>query len=97
MPGGGFGALDTMNKTISNNRSLLRTKNLFEVMRDTATAGRKRTHYRYNKLSAAFRKELKLKKVIEKKRKRRLLVAKALLSLAITFMLFHLLFLWINY
>lgn len=43
---GGFGALDSMNKSISNNRNLLRKKNGFEILKDHVKWGT-RKKYRY--------------------------------------------------
>lgn len=42
-PGGGFGALDTMNKTLKNNRALLKKINVFERVKNynSSLKGRK--------------------------------------------------------
>lgn len=53
MAGGGFGALDSMNKTISNNRNLLKKKKGFEVLKENATWNSKKSLYRYKEASEA--------------------------------------------
>lgn len=51
MPGGGFGASDSMNKTIANNLSLIRKKKGFEVLKENASWNTSRRHYQYKSAS----------------------------------------------
>lgn len=73
MPGGGFGALDSMNKTIQNNRALLKKRQGFATLKDNFTWNQKRTLYKFRPATheqlVAIRKKLRRQfwiKVIKK-------------------------------
>lgn len=63
MTGGGFGALDSMNKTIQNNRALLKKRQGFAVLKDNFTWNQKRTLYKFRPATheqlVAIRKKLR--------------------------------------
>ena len=63
MPGGGFGALDSMNKAISNNRALLKKRKGFAVLKENFTWNQKKTLYKFRPAThdqlVAVRKKLK--------------------------------------
>ena len=63
MAGGGFGALDSMNKTIQNNRALLKKRDGFAALKDNFTWNRKKTLYKFRPATheqlVAIRKKLR--------------------------------------
>ena len=90
MTGGGFGALDSMNKTISNNRNLLRKKKGFEVLKENATWDSKRSHYTYKEAS-----EDQLMAIRRKMTKRRWVnVLKGGIAMSVSLFLAYYLVLW---
>ena len=63
MAGGGFGALDSMNKTIQNNRALQKKRRGFDTLKDNFTWNQKKTLNKFRPAThdqlLAIRKKLK--------------------------------------
>ena len=86
--GGGFGALDCMIKTIRNNASLLRRKNMFEVMKESGNFKRKDA-YTYNVATPAEIAGIKLRvKQDQKRRRLKLVIYTVLISGVICYLSF---------
>lgn len=63
MTGGGFGALDSMNKAIKNNRALQKKRRGFDTLKDNFTWNQKKTLYSFRPAThdqlVAIRKKLR--------------------------------------
>ena len=63
MAGGGFGALDSMNKTIKNNRALQKKRRGFDTLKDNFSWNQKKTLYAFRPAThdqlVAIRKKLR--------------------------------------
>ncbi len=58
MSGGGFGSLDAMNKTISNNRNLLKKKRGFEVLKENFSRTKNVRVFKFKKASKEYLSQL---------------------------------------
>ncbi len=77
---GGFGAMDFMNKSLANNRAILKRQSLFEIRQELKVYNKVERKYTYKSASKKDLIKIRDKMLLERKRN----IAKGILSLVLS-------------